>query len=257
MKKDEIKLKLLSGGISGIIEACSTHPLDLIKIKLQESAQKNKKINNTIEHFKLKCHVHGRSYMYRGILPKLIGIFPMRLAFWGTQDISNESLKKYNITKKDRLILSGIFAGTIQTLIDNPIEILKIRQMTSKNINPITILRKNYFKGFAPTLVRNTVFATIINSGSNFNSSENHFINFLKSATSGFIASIITQPIDYIKTEQQRFHNKNKCRTISNIIINDYRNLMVGALSRGTLGFFTMGIGFTTYTFISKNIINT
>jgi hypothetical protein len=37
---NNIKYKLLSGGLSGIIEAFCTHPIDLVKIKLQESSQK-------------------------------------------------------------------------------------------------------------------------------------------------------------------------------------------------------------------------
>jgi hypothetical protein len=192
--------------------------------------------------------------MYRGLIPKLLGIFPMRLVFWGTQDITNESLKKYNITDKKRLILSGIFAGTTQTIIDNPIDILKIRSMTSRNINPILILKNDFFKGLGPTLAINTIFTSIINYGTNIYPSDNYFIYFLKSASSGFVASIITQPIDYIKTEQQRHHNTNNPRTIPNIIINDYRYLMIGAMPRALLSFLTMGIGFTSYIFISNNI---
>ena len=42
----QVKDKFIAGGISGIIEVISTHPIDLIKTKLQEASQKKMVIND-------------------------------------------------------------------------------------------------------------------------------------------------------------------------------------------------------------------
>jgi len=191
--------------------------------------------------------------MYKGFIPRALGIVPMRFVFWGVQGTSNDQLKKYNMSDTYRLILAGIIGGSAQTLVDNPIETMKIRQMTSKN-NSYKISKNILFLGFGPTLMRNAMFAAIMNYNINISLSEDYTSNFLKSATGGFVASIITQPLDYIKTEKQRITLHQ--RTIKEIIISDYKHLMVGALSRAILGFFNMGIGFTVYSSITKVFIN-
>ena len=78
-------------------------------------------------------------------------------------------------------------------------------------------------------------------------------IHFLKGAIGGFIGSVITQPLDYIKTEQQRLVKNN--RTIIDIIIKDYKFFMVGTMPRAILGFLNMGIGATVYTVITNHIL--
>jgi len=188
--------------------------------------------------------------MYSGFIPRIVGVVPMRLVFWGVQGNCNEYLKNYKLNDTRRLILSGIIGGTAQTLIDNPIETMKIRLMTSSTNHSYIISKTTLLIGFGPTLVRNSLFAAIMNYTVNISPSENYGINFLKGALGGFIASIITQPIDYIKTEKQRITIHQ--RTIKDIIISDYRFLMVGTMPRAILGFFNMGIGVTIYTFMTK-----
>ena len=173
----------------------------------------------------------------------------MRFVFLGVQGNCNEYLKNYNISDSRRLILSGIISGSAQTLIDNPIETMKIRLITSVN-HSYMVSKTTLLIGFAHTLARNSLFAAIMNYTVNKSPSENYGINFLKGAFGGFIASIITQQIDYIKTEKQRITIHQ--RSIGNIIISDYRFLMVCATPRAILGFFNIGIGLTIYTFMTK-----
>ena len=130
---DNVKYRFISGGISGLVEVTCTHPIDLIKTKLQEASQKNIVINNPIKHFYSKYRLHGIKYMYSGFIPRIVGVVPMRFVFWGVQGNCNEYINNYNICDTNRLILAGIIGGSAQTLIDNPIESMKIRQMTSTN----------------------------------------------------------------------------------------------------------------------------
>ena len=84
----------------------------------------------------------------------------------------------------------------------------------------------------------------------NISPSDNYGINFLKGAVGGFIASIITQPIDYIKTKKQRITLHQ--RSITDIIRSEYKFLMVGTMPRAILGFLNMGIGVSVYSFVAK-----
>lgn len=246
---NNIKYKFIAGGISGIVEVICTHPIDLVKTELQVSSQKNITINNPIKHFYGKYRLHGIQYMYSGFIPRIVGVVPMRFVFWGVQGNCNEYLKNYKLNDTYRLIVSGIISGSVQTLVDNPIETMKIRLITSTKYSHI-ISKTTLLNGFGPTLVRNSLFAAIMNYTVNISPSENYGINFLKGALGGFIASIITQPIDYIKTEKQRITIHQ--RSIKDIIISDYKFLMVGTMPRAILGFFNMGIGVTIYTFMTK-----
>ncbi len=248
----QIKHKFIAGGISGVTEVICTHPIDLIKTKLQEASQKNIVINDPIKFFYNKYRLHGIRYMYSGFFPRMIGIIPMRLTFWGVQGNCNEYLKRYEMADKNRLILAGMLGGSAQTLIDNPIETMKIRQMTS-TINSYKTMNNVLFSGFKPTLARNVLFAGILNYTINITPSDNYGVHFLKGAVGGFIGSVITQPLDYIKTEQQRLV-KNK-RSIIDIIIKDYKFFMVGTMPRAILGFLNMGIGATVYTVITNHIL--
>jgi hypothetical protein len=247
-----IKYRFISGGISGIVEVVCTHPIDVIKTKMQEASQKkvpNVLMNNPTKYFYNKYRLHGIKYMYAGFIPRIIGIVPMRFVFWGVQGNSNEYFKNYKINDTNRLILSGIIGGSAQTLIDSPIETMKIRQII--NGTKTYIPHKSiFFIGFIPTLYRNTLFAAILNYTVNISPSDNYATYFLKGAFGGLIASIITQPLDYIKTERQKFTINQ--RSIKDIIINDNKLLMVGTTPRAILGFFNMGIGITIYTLMTK-----
>ena len=103
-----IKYKFISGGISGVVEVICTHPIDLVKTKLQEASQKNIVIKNPIQYFYSKYRFYGLQYLYTGFIPRIIGIIPMRLVFWGVQGTSNEYLKKYNL-----MLLQTVYFGKV------------------------------------------------------------------------------------------------------------------------------------------------
>ena len=72
-KINNINHKFIAGGISGIVEVLCTHPIDLIKTKLQETSQKNKVIKNPINFFYNNYKLHGIQYLYQGFIPRIYG----------------------------------------------------------------------------------------------------------------------------------------------------------------------------------------
>ena len=60
--------------------------------------------------------------------------------------------------------------------------------------------------------------------------------------------SIITQPIDYVKNQQQRTNdNKNIYKILKETYNDSPKKLFSGGLNRSLLSFFSMGIGYVAY----------
>lgn len=238
----------VSGGLSGIVEACSTHPLDRIKTEVQrQMLEKNSTIIKShtsrsplISSILTIYQTGGLSNFYKGIIPRLYGILPMRVVFWGALESGNKMV----VNEKNTFIkytLPGILAGSIQTFIDNPIEVLKIRLMTSPTTaapssvptaspaiapsfttSSIVSLNssasystsatashqssaissiKNLYKGFFPCFYRNIIFTVTLSTTTRTFKDQNAFV---VGAFGGLLGSILSHPFDVVKTELQR-----------------------------------------------------
>jgi len=234
--------RYIAGGLSGIIEVVTTHPLDYIKTKKQEYAQRNVSNGN---FYKNLIKENGFNF-YRGVIPRIMGIIPMRFVFWGVQDNSYKYInRKYNISNLQCGVLAGCIGGSCQTVIDNPIEILKIKTMTNQKVKLSSLFNN---RGFTATLFRNVGFAVCMSSMCFTNKKRSDLCKFAYSASAGVLGSILTQPIDYVKTQQQRSLDS---RSIFRIMWETYKDnpkkLYVGGFNRSLLSFFTMGIGFVAY----------
>ena len=137
-------------------------------------------------------------------MPRAFGIIPMRTLFWGTIHTSGKYLYNTSINKKYIHFISGGLSGSIQTLIDCPIESLKTKMMTSNSKS-----NKINFNGFLPNLIRNVGFCAIFNYKKN-NLNKNYKIKIVRfhdylfiGSLSGIMGSICTLAFDYIKTTDQ------------------------------------------------------
>ena len=236
--------RYVAGGISGIIEVVFTHPIDYIKTKKQIYTQ-NKMSIGFIKYI-------SRNSFYSGVIPRMTGVVPMRFVFWGVQDSSHNYAKNtLNYSPFYSGLIAGTLGGATQTLIDNPIEISKIKLMNNQ-----TILVKDLFNqyGFVPTLLRNIGFAICISSFC-FNTKECcNREKFLYSAGAGLLGSLLTQPFDYIKTYQQQ----NNCNNTYGIVVRTFKenpyHFYSGLVGRMVLSSLTMGIGFVSYENILRYI---
>ena len=227
--------KYIAGGLSGIIEVMCVHPIDYIKTKRQIYIQNS--IKSPFTHF--------LGNPYKGIVPRILGVAPMRLVFWGVQKNTYDTLqitKKY--TDYQCSIIAGIIGGSAQTIIDNPIENIKTRQMNNQIVQLKDI--KN-MPGFRSHLLRNIVFCLPITLLCFNNESKSNINNFFMSSFSAFIGSILTQPLDYIKTYQQT-GNKNTYELIKNTFKKNPLIFFTGGASRALAYSLSIGIGYVSYT---------
>jgi len=164
---------ILAGGIAGLVEVSMTHPLDYMKVSIQQ----NKRI--LVKEF------------YRGITSRYTSIFPMRGILWGCRKKGKKYLKDTGIIQKSSAI--GGVAGFLQTFVDAPLENIKIQRMycNTVNYNPTYLTR-----GFMPNMWRNMILCSGIIGGS--------FISHPLGLIAGsFLGCIASQPFDYIKTIRQ------------------------------------------------------
>jgi hypothetical protein len=148
-------------------------------------------------------------------------------------------------------ITPGIITGVSQSIIDNPIEVIKLKLMTgnSKNIQISTL-----YQGFNFLILRNIFFAIPVAYSVKNYGKEN---SFLAGAVGGIIGSVISHPFDVLKTERQRektLHNKKI--TLYNILISNPKSLLSGILIRSTISFINMGIGFMIFNSLYRNLYN-
>jgi len=112
--------------ISSVTEVTITQPLDVIK---------------TLKQNGLKPQYNIKS-LYTGFAPRLYGNIPSLSMFLFSQSYLDKKLNnKY---------LIPFIAGFTQTLIDNPIEVIKINQIMGIN-------DYNFLKGFIPHYFKNTI----------------------------------------------------------------------------------------------------
>ena len=250
---DNINSIIIASSISGIIEVCVSHPLDRIKTQMQIVALNNSSQINIISIIKNIYHTNKLKGFYVGILPRLIGIVPMRLTYWSTMTFSSNYFLHNNASNLTLNLLPGLITGIAQSIIDNPIEVMKIKLM-AKNPNikmnmKINIKINNLYQGFGYLLGRNILFAIPVAHSIKTYGKENPF---LAGAIGGLIGSIISHPFDVIKTEKQR-HTYNHIHNPSQITL---RKLFTGLSMRCSLSFVNMGVGFVVFNYINNTLLN-
>lgn len=250
-KKNNKALNFMVAPLSGIVEVTTGHPLDTLKTKVQQLSLMEKP--STLRHAVHDIYQHsGLQGFYAGYTPRVIGIMPMRLVYWGTMRTMNEVVGAPSFTHYPdavKFLLPGVVTGVAQSLVDNPIEVYKIRMMTGASGTALNTV----MKGFVPCTIRNIIFAIPVALSVRKFGSDNAFF---AGAVGGLIGSVISQPLDVIKTEMQRFKpedgtpNKSLAQVIREINSTGKRNFMAGVQMRGALSVVNMGVGYLAYDYI-------
>jgi hypothetical protein len=239
---------LFFGGVSGVVESCFSHPFDFYKIKYQEMVFNNKSKPHIIRFMINNIKTNGFFSLYRGFIPKIVGIIPIRTTFWGVQNISLKNLPMEKSMEK--YVLAGSIAGLCQTVVETPAEVLKIQLMSNTGLKSNII--KNSFNGFRWNALRNSVFCAAICLSNNLYQSDDVFMKFMVNGSSAFTAACLTQPIDFMKTKYQINDSSFKLSFFK--AIKDYKfKMFASAFSRSYVAFINMGIGSIVYNYLMEN----
>jgi len=202
--------------ISSLVEVSITQPLDVIKIHYQNSTYQNStQINYTFRN------------LYKGFVPRSIGNIPSRTIFLYSQDIFTSKL----IHNPYKNYIVPILSGFCQTLVDTPVEVLKINRITNQN-------EKFLFKGFIPHCSRNIIFLGFVYNFRQRFYSDSIINNTLYGSLGGVIGSNISHPLDTIKTRIQ----SNK--PYKNLL---FKELMKGSHLRASISMINMIISLSVF----------
>jgi len=106
------------------------------------------------------------------------------------------------------------------------------------------IIFTNLFNGFSVTLYRNILFANCVGIATQIANTRNKIEKIILLGSGGLVGSIISQPLDYVKTQKQ-LPEPDK-RTIMRVLQQEnIQTLFRGGLYRALLGMSTMSIGYT------------
>ena len=235
--------------VSSIIETSITHPIDVIKIHKQTSQPIIYKFNT----------------LYSGYIPRALGNIPSRTLFLFSQDYlhyyfnkSNSNtdccMKNVHVSKHSQSIIIPLFAGFAQTLVDTPIENIKMNQVM-KMKKQFSYNYKELYKGFVPHFFRNFIFVMCvynfkqlgINNGNSNCSRNNYFSPAIHSsicgAMGGLVGSYMSHPLDTIKTCIQTN------RTFDNFTLKDY---IRGCHLRAGMGMINMFVSLYVFEMMKK-----
>lgn len=204
--------------ISSVTEVTITQPIDVIK---------------TLKQNGIKPHYNIRS-LYTGFAPRLYGNIPSLSMFLFSQSYLDSKLDI-----KNKIVLPFI-AGFTQTIIDNPIEVVKINQIMGIN-------DYNFVKGFLPHYFKNVILiGSVYHSRkyaeNNLHSSYSNF-NGIIGAIGGLIGTYISHPLDTIKTLQQSNKDYKKI---------NFRFLFTGIHLRGLMNFLSFTVSLTVFDVIKE-----
>jgi len=203
--------------ISSIFEVCVTQPIDVIKI-----------------HHQTKTTVlYTFKNLYTGFIPRAFGNIPSRSIFLFSQDLFKQYFEKSKYNKYSPILVPSL-AGISQTLVDTPVEVIKINKIMNLNN---TFL----YKGFLPHVSRNIIFLVFVYNFRELFKNESVTKKALYGAVGGVIGSYISHPLDTIKTRMQTN------RSYKSLPIRDY---FKGAHLRASMSMINMFISLSVFEFI-------
>jgi len=171
----------------------------------------------------------------------------------------NVTLKNDNrFTTESRLITAGAVGGFVQSICDVPIEVAKTKLMTSTSMPLSSVLSEAIkFRGAGATFTRNIIFAATMNFGINYERAPDCSAGevMVRSGLSGIVAATITQPLDYVKTQQQKVGGLHGVNFLSLLVSTGRKSiplLWTGLMSRATLSIATMSVSGTVFKMLAR-----
>ena len=200
-------LTLISGTTYGMTSIVVGHPMDTVKTKMQAQTTFNVDagLKTTCKRIWEKEGVRG---FYRGALSPLIGSIIFRSLQFSVFESTftyfkdNKTLTKdipYTYGVQPRVILGGLFAAAVRTVIECPFEYAKVKKQTRQSWNIFSV-----YRGIGALYLRTTgLMTTFLVLVDSFRRHTNLFDSmggqFVVAATSGSIAWLCIWPFENLK----------------------------------------------------------
>ncbi|CAL5425331.1 unnamed protein product [Camellia sinensis] len=210
-----------TSGMSVAAATAITHPLDVLKVRLQMQlvGQKGPLIGMG-RLFVTVLKSEGPRFLYLGLTPALtrsVLYGGLRLGLYApTKYVCELAFESTNVLVK---IASGAFSGAFATALTNPVEVLKVRLQMNPNLRRGAIgeMRKiaseegitALWKGVGPAMAR--AASLTASQLATYDESkrvlirwtpleEGFYLHLISSTIAGTVSTLITAPVDMIKT---------------------------------------------------------
>lgn len=222
--KSETWKGFVAGSIAAIIAGGVTHPIDLIKVRLQIDNINARNMARTGMHIIKKDGVCG---LYQGLSASVMRQASFVGVKFGVYDILTNYIKNSNEGKISFIEKtgSGLLAGAIGACIGNPFDLVMVRMQADGGLPPT--MRRRYqnglhalasviskegvftlWRGCAPTVWRGMVvtssqLAVYDHTKENlakFGMPETPVLHISSSIIAGIVASLASNPIDLVKS---------------------------------------------------------
>ncbi|KAI3617702.1 hypothetical protein CBS9595_003611 [Malassezia furfur] len=167
--KTSAATQLIAGGIAGFAEACTCHPLDTIKVRMQLSRRGRAHGEKPRGFFATGMHIIRRESplgLYKGLGAVVAGIVPkMAIRFMSFEQYKGWlANRETGVTSPQGVFLAGLGAGTTEAvLVVNPMEVVKIRLQAQQHslADPNEIPRYRNAGHALYTIIREEGFSTL------------------------------------------------------------------------------------------------
>ncbi|GMF41227.1 unnamed protein product [Phytophthora fragariaefolia] len=220
-----LHLKLAVGGMAGAVGMVTTFPMDIVKTHMQGQTRTGGRMmfSGPLQCFKHIVATDGVRGLYRGLPPTLVGVLPEKAIKLAVNEQLREQFADAdgNLTMAKQA-LAGAGAGCAQSIITNPVEIVKIRlqmqtslpvaeRQTAMEIAKRMGIRGMY-KGAGVCFMRDVPYAvlffpsyaTLRDAWADKTTGQNSVLSIVTAgAVAGAGAAAICTPADVIKTRLQ------------------------------------------------------
>jgi len=157
--------------------ACCTHPLDVIKVRMQTlDVIANSKRPSTVAVISKSISQSGFKSLYTGLSASLMRQMSYSMVRLGVYEEMKSKLSRDGPPSNVDLLLAAIMAGGLGGIAGNPADIVLVR-MTSDSVRPpekrfgyrnavvgvINVIREEKIRGLARGIVPNTIRAMLLN----------------------------------------------------------------------------------------------
>ena len=209
MDKDNLTGLVLVSSLSSITSSIISHPLDVMKVRVQNTNHPNRFIPYMNNVFKQE----GVGFLYKGVFASVFrnGTFVSSKMF-----TYNYLKKEYNPQTFATKFLFGMSAGAVGSLVGTPFDVVmvKMQQFPNKYRNIVSEIYSKegligFWKGFNYTLCRGIIvtacqFSVYEQMKQELESRISNPLHIftLSSVTSSIITSIVSNPVDLCKTRR-------------------------------------------------------
>ncbi len=250
--------EVFNSALSSILATTATHPLELIKVRLQVAQQTNAPYVSTRQHFVNHYRAHGLSGFYKGLTPN-IGSYPIFWSLYFPMKTYGESLQLFDSKYGNKCFVSTL-AATTASAVSNPFFTVKVKMQTSDtNTTALQVTRQIYrqegirgfFKGLGATTLSNKKYAVLFPLYDYLREKTDNVL--LASFSSKAITSSTFYPYDVIRNSQRDSITK---LPLTHVCRNIYANNGIKGFYRG-LGIYNVvsGLNFVLMMIIKDSLI--